>query len=74
MCVQACPFGVITMRADGKGVLKCDLCVERVGQGHEPACVSACLTKALSFASDGEATRAKRRRVAAGMAADHDQP
>jgi carbon-monoxide dehydrogenase iron sulfur subunit len=74
MCVQACPFGVIAMRADGKGVLKCDLCAERLGQGQEPACVSACLTKALSFLSESEANQAKRQKVAAGMAADRDQP
>lgn len=52
-CVEACPFGAISMRPDGKGVIKCDVCIGRVKQGLEPACVAACPTKALLF-SGGE--------------------
>lgn len=68
MCVQACPFGVITLTADGKGVLKCDQCVERLAQGQEPACVNACPTKALLFGDEDEVSRAKRRKHAEQMA------
>lgn len=68
MCVQACPFGVITMSPDGKGVLKCDQCVERLAQGRVPACVQACKTKALVFGDEDEANRQKRRRTAAQLA------
>jgi carbon-monoxide dehydrogenase iron sulfur subunit len=64
MCVQSCPFGVITVRADGKGVVKCDLCVERLAAGQQPACVSSCPTKALLFIEEEESNRAKRKRVA----------
>jgi carbon-monoxide dehydrogenase iron sulfur subunit len=49
MCVQACPFGVISMSANGRGVLKCDLCIERLAEGQEPACVAGCPTKAILF-------------------------
>ena len=52
-CVEECPFGAISMRPDGKGVIKCDVCIGRVEQGLEPACVHACPTKALLF-SGGE--------------------
>lgn len=72
MCVAACPFGVITMSADGKSVLKCDLCIERLAQGMEPACVTACPTHALTFVEEGEAVKAKRRRVAEQMVAAKD--
>ena len=67
MCVQACPFGVITLRGDGKGVLKCDLCVERLAAGQEPACVAACPTKALRFVEEEDANRVKRRKAAERM-------
>lgn len=68
MCVQACPFGVITISPDGKGILKCDLCVERLAEGQEPACVSACPTKALTFGDEKEISRVKRRKTARQMA------
>ena len=64
MCVQACPFGVMTLSSDGKGALKCDLCTERLAEGIEPACVMACPTKAVVFSSEEEANRAKRRKAA----------
>ena len=64
MCVQACPFGVITMRLDGKGVLKCDLCIERLAEDQEPACVEACPTNALVFGSEEQVNRAKRIKAA----------
>jgi Fe-S-cluster-containing dehydrogenase component len=64
MCVQACPFGVIAVREDGKGVLKCDLCIERLREGQEPACVSSCPTKALLFVEETESNKTKRQRLA----------
>jgi formate dehydrogenase iron-sulfur subunit len=64
MCVQACPFGVIAMNLHGKGVLKCDLCIERLAEGQEPACVASCPTKAVTFESDEDANRVKRRKSA----------
>ena len=64
MCVQACPFGVIVMSADGKRALKCDMCVERLERGEEPACANACPTGALVFGDAEDAGRAKRRKAA----------
>ena len=64
MCIQACPFGMIAMRLDGKGILKCDLCMERLAVGQEPACVEACPTKALVFCDEEQGNQAKRREAA----------
>jgi len=72
MCVQACPFGVITMSSEGQGILKCDLCIERLAQGKEPACVSSCPTHALVFEEDKESARSKRQLVAEKIAAATD--
>jgi len=64
MCIQACPFGMINLAPDGKSMLKCDLCVEPLARGEEPACVCACPTSALQFVVVEESNRPKRRKMA----------
>jgi carbon-monoxide dehydrogenase iron sulfur subunit len=61
MCVQACPFGVIALRPDGKIAFKCDLCISRLADGLEPACVSSCPTKALMLQDDELSNKDKRK-------------
>lgn len=69
MCVQACPFGMMSVTPEGKGVMKCDLCIERQAKGKEPACVASCPTDALSFAEEEVVNQSKRLRVAEKMVA-----
>jgi len=47
-CINACPFGAITLLEDGAAV-KCDGCHDEVLSGWEPSCVRACPMRALHF-------------------------
>lgn len=71
-CLIACPFGVPRFGIDGR-MQKCNLCLERVAAGDEPACSRVCPTKALQFGDVGElATRQLTR--AAGRLAEASKP
>lgn len=61
MCVQACPFGVMAMRPNGKAAFKCDLCVHRLAKGFLPACLASCPTRALSLEEGEKESKDKRR-------------
>lgn len=48
-CIPACPYGVIGQReADGRA-FKCTLCYDRLGDGLQPACATACPTDSIQF-------------------------
>jgi len=59
MCQIACPFGVISRRANSKIIVKCDLCPDL----DSPACVEACPTKALFVDDSSIAANTKRKSV-----------
>ena len=46
MCVMVCPYGTIVPSEEHKVAVKCDQCLS---EGHHPACVQSCPTRALSF-------------------------
>jgi formate dehydrogenase iron-sulfur subunit len=48
-CMLACPFGAIWFDGGNKVARKCDLCVHRIEQNLEPACVATCSARALDF-------------------------
>lgn len=78
LCVQACPFGMVILNPEGKGVIKCDLCIERLEDGKEPACVSACPASALRYLEGNEAGKVKRKNwasylVMAGRVSEKDE-
>ena len=60
MCFIACPFGSIEKGSKAQEVYrisKCDLCAEL---DEDPACVTACPTKSLSFEDPDDFSRNKR--------------
>lgn len=59
-CIIVCPFGVIKRGHDGKSLIKCDLCFERLREGQKPACAEACITGAIQYISVEEITEGKR--------------
>ncbi|MHA2427817.1 MAG: 4Fe-4S dicluster domain-containing protein [Candidatus Hermodarchaeia archaeon] len=48
-CVVACPFGMIQLDTVSKKALKCDMCIDRLREGNEPACVVNCALSALVY-------------------------
>jgi carbon-monoxide dehydrogenase iron sulfur subunit len=59
LCVQACPFGMMGIRAESRITVKCDRCPDRV----RPACVDACPTKALHYLQTDRYSKARRGAV-----------
>jgi Fe-S-cluster-containing dehydrogenase component len=57
-CALACPFGVPRYDQDEK-MQKCNLCMERVEAGLEPACVRVCPVSALTFESANKVQEVK---------------
>ncbi|UCC16545.1 MAG: 4Fe-4S binding protein, partial [Dehalococcoidales bacterium] len=48
-CGTACPFSIPHFDWEKKMVNKCTMCVDRIQNGLEPACIKTCPTGALSF-------------------------
>jgi formate dehydrogenase iron-sulfur subunit len=61
-CVSACPYGVIDRREGDGRAWKCTMCYDRVGDGMQPACATACPTQSIQFGPlDELRTRAAAR-------------
>jgi NADPH-dependent glutamate synthase beta subunit-like oxidoreductase len=53
-CVQACPYDVMQFNHEILKAVKCDLCIEKRGNGEAPACTTVCPTRCI-FWGDPEA-------------------
>ncbi len=59
LCVQACPFGMMSRRAESRIAVKCDRCPDR----NIPACVESCPTNALMITETEAFGRTRRKAV-----------
>lgn len=66
-CFFACPFGAPQYGQDGT-MQKCNLCVERLEQGKQPACVASCPAKALFAGPVDELAKLASQRAATRLA------
>jgi len=48
-CIIVCPYGIPQIRKDGKAIIKCDQCFEKLEKDEKPACVSGCPVNAIKF-------------------------
>ena len=53
-CTWVCPYGAPKYDAAAGHVRKCNLCVEEIDAGREPACVAACPLRAIEVATFDE--------------------
>lgn len=66
ICKEACPYGSPQFGGNPDASMeKCDLCLERWGEGKKPICVDACLTRAL----DAGPLHELKRKYGDGLAA-----
>ncbi|CAN5488218.1 formate dehydrogenase subunit beta [soil metagenome] len=63
-CVAGCPFDIPRFDPASKKVYKCTLCIDRVSNGLEPACVKACPTGSIRFGTKEEMTIYGNEKVA----------
>jgi carbon-monoxide dehydrogenase iron sulfur subunit len=63
LCMLICPFGILKIGREGRAIIKCDMCFERLQAGQEPECVAACPTKALVCISIDELTDSRRKKA-----------
>jgi formate dehydrogenase iron-sulfur subunit len=63
-CVSGCPFDVPRYSPRTKKVYKCNMCVDRVSAGLEPACVKTCPTRAISWGLKSDMRAQGDRQVA----------
>lgn len=67
-CIWSCPYGAPQYREEKGVVGKCDGCVDLTSTGQNPACVDACIMRALEFGDLDELKKKHAGRPAvAGM-------
>lgn len=48
-CIKSCPYGSLYMNEASSIIFKCDGCLDLLGSGEAPACISACPMRVIEF-------------------------
>jgi formate dehydrogenase iron-sulfur subunit len=64
-CVSGCPFDIPRFNSATRKVYKCNMCIDRVEAGLEPACVKTCPTNAIAWGSKEDMKTLAENKVAA---------
>ena len=66
-CMLACPFHVPRYEWENTAPLvkKCDMCIDRLSEGRQPACVEACPNHVLTFGERDKLLKEAHRRLGA---------
>jgi formate dehydrogenase iron-sulfur subunit len=60
--IDSCPYNIPRAAKDGT-LAKCDMCIDRVENGLEPACVKTCPTGAMNFGNREEILAMAKKRL-----------
>ncbi len=61
--IDSCPYNVPRVAADGT-LAKCDMCLDRVQNGEQPACVKTCPSGAMHFGESADMLALAQKRLA----------
>ena len=62
-CVTGCPFDIPRFDEETRKVYKCNMCVDRVEAGLEPACVKTCPTNAIHWGKKDDMVELAEQKV-----------
>ena len=63
LCVSGCPFDIPRFNVETRKVYKCNMCIDRVEAGLEPACAKTCPTNAISWGTKEDMVALGERKV-----------
>ena len=63
LCVSGCPFDIPRFNQETRKVYKCNMCIDRVEAGLEPACAKTCPTNAISWGTKEDMVALGERKV-----------
>ncbi|MBI5553011.1 MAG: formate dehydrogenase [Desulfobacterales bacterium] len=62
---QSCPYDIPRYDTRSGGMTKCTMCIDRLGEGLQPACVKTCPTGAMNFGERDELLKLAETRLQA---------
>lgn len=60
---EACPYNIPRHDAASGRIVKCDMCIDRIREGLQPACVTSCPTGCMNFGEEDEIRQLAQKRL-----------